>query len=385
MEKLVTSDFKLGIIAGGQLGKMLVLAASNWDVKTYVLDSDEHCPASSCCTRFVKGDHLDFDDVYRFGKMVDMITFEIENLNIEALKKLKLEGIKINPDPDSLEIIQDKGMQKEFYMKHRIPTAPFGMFENRKELIDALGSGKVKFPFVQKSRKGGYDGKGVSVIRSDDDLAYLFEGPSIAENLIDIQKEISIIAARNSKGEIKCFPAAEMEFNQKANLVEKLICPSSIDDITNQKAVQLAEHLICSFNICGLLAVEMFIDKDNSLWVNEVAPRPHNSGHHTIESVITSQYEQLLRAIFGFPLGSTLLKMPAVMINLLGEQGHEGPVKYEGLTDCMAITGVKIHLYGKRETKPFRKMGHVTVLSAALDEAKSKAEEVKQKLKVRSW
>jgi 5-(carboxyamino)imidazole ribonucleotide synthase len=238
---------------------------------------------------------------------------------------------------------------------------------------------------VQKLRKGGYDGNGVAVIRSQNDLKNLFEGVSVAEELIPIKKEISVIAARNNKGEIKCFPAVEMEFNPEANLVEQLICPASISDSLHQEATQLATGIISSLNLCGLLAVEMFFDDQNKLWINEIAPRPHNSGHHTIESIITSQYEQLLRAIFNLPLGSTRVKLPAVMINLLGEPGYTGPVKYEGLTECMRMEGVKIHLYGKKITKPFRKMGHVTVLANTIEEAKTKTATIKQLLKVKSW
>jgi 5-(carboxyamino)imidazole ribonucleotide synthase len=384
MEQLVTSDFKLGIIAGGQLGKMLVLAASNWDVKTFILDMDDHCPASTCCTLFVKGNQLDYDDVIRFGGMVDMITFEIENVNIEALRKLKADGKKILPDPETLAIIQDKGLQKEFYQSNKIPSPKFLLFQNKTEIILAAETGIITFPFVQKLRKGGYDGKGVAIIKSQNDIKKLLEGPSLVEDIIDIQAEISVIVARNKKGDVKCFPVVEMEFNE-ANLVEKLICPSSLNSKILQQANEIAIQIISSFNLCGLIAVEMFVDKKDAIWINEVAPRPHNSGHHTIESVITSQYEQLLRAIFNFPLGSTQLKMPSVMINLLGEPDYEGPVRYEGLTDCMGIEGVKIHLYGKKQTKPFRKMGHVTVLATSIEDAKLKASIVKQKLKVKSW
>lgn len=385
MEKLVISDFKLGIIAGGQLGKMLVQAASSWDVKTYILDKDEHCPASSICTKFIQGDPLKFDDVYRFGKMVDMVTFEIENLNIEALKKLKSEGKSINPDPDILEIIKDKLLQKDFYKRNNIPTAVYKSFENKKLIIEEINSGSLKFPFVQKLRIGGYDGRGVAVIKSATDLNNILDGPSIVEDLIEIQKEISIIAAKNKSGEIKCFPTVEMEFNDKANLVELLICPALIKPEINQRAIELATKTISALDVNGLLAVEMFVDKNNYVWINEIAPRPHNSGHHTIESVITSQFEQLLRAIFNFPLGSTKLKLPAVMINLLGDPEEQGNVRYEGLTECMAINGVKIHLYGKKHTKPFRKMGHVTILDQTIEEAKIKADEVKHKLKVKAW
>jgi len=385
MDNLVISDFKLGIIAGGQLGKMLALAASNWDIKTYVLDTDDQCPAAHCCSFFVKGNYLNYDDVYRFGKTVDMITFEIENVNIEALKKLKQEGIKIYPDPETLEIIKDKGLQKEFYFQHEIPTSAFQLVKNKQDISEAVSVGRIRFPFIQKLRTGGYDGKGVMVVNSTEDLSHLLDGASIIEDKIDIKKEISVIVARNRDGEIKCFPAVEMEFNEKAHLVEKLFCPADIDDSLNNKAIQLATEIISTLKCCGLLAVEMFLDNENKLWINEIAPRPHNSGHHTIESVITSQFEQLLRAIFNLPLGSTQLKIPAVMINLLGESGYEGLVRYDGLTECMAIEGVKIHLYGKRITKSFRKMGHVTILSATLDEAKRKAEEVKHKLKVLAW
>jgi 5-(carboxyamino)imidazole ribonucleotide synthase len=385
MEQLVNSDYKLGIIAGGQLGKLLALAASNWDIKTYILDPDEHCPAASCSSFFVKGNYLNFDDVYNFGKKVDMLTFEIENVNIEALKKLKQEGLKIIPDPETLELIKDKGLQKEFYLKHNIPSAHFQLYTSKQEILTAIERGEINFPFVQKLRTGGYDGKGVSVIKTSSDVVSLLDGPSVIEESINIKKEISIIAARNNLGETKCFPTVEMEFNPTANLVEKLICPASIEEAINSEAMQLAKKIISSLNFCGLLAIEMFVTNQNKILINEIAPRPHNSGHHTIESVITSQFEQLLRAIFNFPLGSTRLKSPAVMINLLGEQGYEGKVKYEGLTEAMAIEGVKIHLYGKKITKPFRKMGHVTILARSVEEAIKNAEIVKQKLKIKSW
>ena len=384
MEQLVISDFKLGIIAGGQLGKMLALAASNWDIKTYILDPDENCPAASCATHFVKGNHLNFDDVYSFGKKVDMITFEIENVNIDALKKLKQEGIKIFPEPETLELIKDKGLQKEFYLQNNIPSAPFKIVDSKIEIIEAIENGILKFPFVQKLRTGGYDGKGVAVIKSKNEIINLLDGASIVEESITIKKEIAIIVARNSNGEIKCFPAVEMEFNPNANLVEKLICPASIEESISKEAKHLAEKIIKQLNCVGILAVELFIDHENKIWINEIAPRPHNSGHHTIESIITSQYEQLLRAIFNLPLGSIQIKLPAVMINLLGEQGFEGNVKYEGLTEVMAIEGVKIHLYGKKITKPFRKMGHATILSNTINDASIKAELVKQKLKIKS-
>jgi len=385
MEKLVTSEVKLGIIAGGQLGKMLVLAASNWNVQTYVLDKDDHCPASTSCSVFFKGDPLNFDDVYEFGHLVDVITLELENVNVEALKKLQKEGKRVYPDPEKLEIIQDKGLQKQFFEKISVPSSSFRLFIDKREIINSINDGKLSFPFVQKLRKGGYDGRGVSIIHSEDDLELLLDGASEVEEYIEIDKEISAIVARNERGEVKCHPTVEMEFNPKANLVEKLICPATLPAEIEKEAEDIAKKIIAELNMYGILAVEMFVDKNKKIWVNEIAPRTHNSGHHTIESAITSQFEQQLRAIFNLPLGSTRLKLPAVMINLLGEPGFEGRVKYEGLTECMAIEGVKIHLYGKKITKPFRKMGHVTVLAPTIDEAKSRADFVKQKMKVVSW
>jgi len=385
MERLVISDFKLGIIAGGQLGKMLVLAAANWNIKTFVMDRDEHCPASPVCTKFFKGDPLNFDDVYNFGKKVDMLTFEIENVNIKAVKKLKAEGLQINPDPEALEIIQDKGLQKQFYADHDIPTAPFRLYKNAEEIRQSVKEGSLPIPFVQKLRTGGYDGRGVEVIKTEADLDRLLEGPSMVEDLVQIDKEISVIAARNQHGEIKCFPVVEMIFNEKANLVEKLVCPSSIDDGQQQKAIAIATQVISALELQGLLAVEMFLDQNGKVWVNESAPRTHNSGHHTIESVITSQFEQQLRAIFNFALGSTHLKLPAVMINLLGEPGFEGDVKYQGLTECMAIEGVKFHFYGKKISKPYRKMGHATILATDINKAIEKADIIKNNLKITAW
>jgi len=385
MERLVTSNLKLGIIAGGQLGKMLIQEASKWDIVTYVLDNDEHCPAGSIASHFIKGSNLDFDSVYQFGKMVDILTFEIENVNIDALKKLKSEGIRIAPDPDILALIQDKGLQKDFYKRNGIPTSNFTLVNSTEDIIEGIEKGEIKIPFVQKLRKGGYDGRGVAVINTKNDLPKLLNGASVVEEKVNIAKEISVIVARNGKGEVKSYPVVEMLFDPKANLVDKLICPSSISVEQSEKAVGLASEIIELLNMEGLLAVEFFVDKNGEVIVNEMAPRTHNSGHHTIESVITSQFEQHLRAILNLPLGSTKLKLPSVMINILGTEGYEGPVMYEGLTESMAIDGVKIHLYGKKITKPYRKMGHITVLSSSLECALQKAEKVKQLIKVKSW
>ena len=385
MEQLVTSEFRLGIIAGGQLGKMLVLAASNWDVKTHVLDDDEHCPAAAACTRFERGSRHSYDDVLAFGRSVDLLTFEIEDVNIDALRALKAEGRRVVPDPDVLAIIQDKGRQKDFYAAHGIPTAPFSLHDSAADIRRAVAEGRLSPPFVQKLRRGGYDGKGVAVIEHADQLGDLLEGPSVVERRVPIRKEISVIAARNARGEVRCFPPVEMVFDARANLVDRLFCPADLTADMREDAERIASELVTLLDLSGLLAVELFVDDTGAVLVNEVAPRTHNSGHHSIESVVTSQFEQQLRAIFNFPLGSTRLKMPAVMINLLGEPECHGPVRYEGMTRSMAIEGVKVHLYGKKEARPFRKMGHVTVMAPTLEEAMEKASVVKQTLKVRSW
>ncbi len=384
MEKLVTSDFRLGIIAGGQLGKMLALAASPWDVKTYVLDSDEHCPAATVCTRWIQGDCTDFDAVYSFGQEVEMITFEIENVNTEALQKLKREGKRIHPDPDVLALIQDKGKQKQFFQKHAVPSAAFTLMNGPEEILSALKEGRLTLPFVQKVRRAGYDGRGVAVICGEEDLAKLLQGPSVIEATVDIEKELAVIVARNGKGETASFPVVEMVLNPNANLVEMLVSPARIDASLHRNATELALQLAVKSGLQGVLAVELFLDRNGQLWVNEISPRPHNSGHHTIESAVTSQYEQHLRAVFDFPLGSTDLKRPSVLLNLLGEKGHEGPVRYHGLTKVMSLPGVKIHIYGKRYTRPFRKMGHVTVVGATLEEAEHNAAVVKKTVRVYS-
>ncbi|MGC8770716.1 MAG: 5-(carboxyamino)imidazole ribonucleotide synthase [Brevinematia bacterium] len=382
MKEFSISDVKLGIIAGGQLSKMLILEAARWNIKTYVLDSDENCPASFLANEFIKGDRLNFDDVYSFGKKVDILTFEIESVNPEALIKLKEEGLKINPDPFILTLIQDKGKQKAFYKDNNIPTSNFSFYDSKDEIIKDIREKKLSIPFVQKLRKGGYDGRGVKVINEYSQINELLEGPSIIEEKIDIKKEISIIVARNEKGEIETFPSVEMVFNEKENILDKLICPAKISKTLEKKAANISIELAKKLNLVGILAVELFIDKRNNILVNEIAPRPHNSGHHTIENNLTSQYEQHLRAIFNLPLGKTKIKSPAVMINLLGEEGYSGEAKYIGFEDALKIEGVKIHLYGKKITKPYRKMGHITIVSDNLKDAIKKADKVKKIVRV---
>lgn len=381
---LAKSNLKLGIISGGQLGKMLIQEASKWNIETYVLDNDENCPARGIASHYVKGSNIDFNAVYKFGKMVDILTFEIQNINIEALKKLKSEGHTLLPSPEILALIQDKGLQKIFYHQHNLPTAHFNIYETTGQILSALDTGEINYPFVQKLRKGGYDGRGVVVVNNENDLNKLLPDASVVEEKVDIEKEIAVIVARNHAGEIKAYPVVEMLFDPKANLVDLLICPSAITNEQQKKAIKYASQIIELLKMEGLLAVEFFVNIKGQVIVNEIAPRPHNSGHHTIESVVTSQYEQHLRAILNLPLGSTKLKTPSVMLNILGGEGYEGPVLYEGLNECLAIEGVKIHLYGKQITKPFRKMGHVTVLASTVASALQKAEKVKQLVKVKS-
>ena len=329
MNDIINSGFKLGILGGGQLGKMLALAAQNWELETWILDASEDFPAASVCTKFVKGNFNDYDDVYNFGKQVDVLTIEIEHVNTEALIQLEKEGIIVHPSPGNLNIIKDKGLQKQFYIDKNIPTAPFELFENSEEILAAISQKRLNFPFVQKSRTAGYDGRGVAVIKDKNSLSKLMDTPSVIEPLVDIQKEIAVIVAKNENGQIKAFPPVEMEINPIANLVELLICPAGLSKELNEIAIQLAVDVIKAYDLCGLLAVELFLDHNNNLIVNEVAPRTHNSGHHTIDSCVTSQFQQQLRAVLNYPLGSTEILSPAVMLNLLGADGFTGQAKYE--------------------------------------------------------
>jgi 5-(carboxyamino)imidazole ribonucleotide synthase len=375
---------KIGILGGGQLGKMLCLAAANWDFKTYVLDPVLGGPASQVSTGATQGDFNNYDDVLAFGQDKDIITIEIEHVNTDALRALQQLGKTVHPSPDALDIIKDKGIQKKFYEENNIPTARFELFENEQALKKAIESGRWSLPLVQKSRTAGYDGKGVAVLRSQQDLQEkLLPGPCLAEELVAVQMEIAVIAAKNPKGEVAVFPAVEMDFHPEANLVEFLLCPARISPLVEAEAEALAERVIRALDVCGLLAVEMFLTKSGELLVNESAPRPHNSGHHTIDSALTSQFEQHLRAICDMPLGSGVQKVPAaVMINLLGEPGQKGPVWYQGAEECLEKEGVNLHLYGKALTAPFRKMGHATIVASSVEKAIETANFVKNQLKV---
>ncbi len=374
---------KIGILGGGQLGKMLCLAAAEWDFKTCILDASPDYPAGAVCSEFTPGDFKNYDDVLAFGQDKEILTIEIEHVNTDALRELEKAGKTVHPSPRALDIIKDKGLQKEFYREQQIPTAGFQLFADEKALLDAIRKGAWKLPLVQKTRTAGYDGRGVAILRTPADLeSKILPGPCLAEALAPIQTELAVIAARNERDEVVVFAPVEMDFHPEANLVELLVCPARVSPLVAAEAEALAERVIRAFDICGLLAVELFLTKGGELLVNEVAPRPHNSGHHTIDSAVTSQYQQHLRAICNLPLGATEQTEPAVMVNLLGDPDHKGPVRYEGVEECLAIPGVHIHLYGKAMTAPFRKMGHVTVTAHTVEEAISRAQIVKDTLRV---
>lgn len=370
------SNFTLGILGGGQLGRMFIQEAASYNVNIAVLDPQKDAPCAAIASQFVVGDFNDYETVLQFGKNKDLITIEIEHVNVEALKILESQGVKIYPQPQVIELVQDKGLQKQFYLDHEIPTAPFKLIGSKKEITD--------FPIVQKLRKGGYDGKGVNVLVDAEDLKDSFDGPCVLEELIDIEKELSVIVARNANGEVKTFPAVELAYNDKANLVEFLFSPANIAKSKKAEARDLATEVAEKLDIVGLLAVEMFLTKSGELLVNEIAPRTHNSGHHTIEANFTSQFEQHLRAILNMPLGKTEIMIPAVMVNILGEPGHVGKATYQGLNTILKTPGVHLHLYGKTNTKPYRKMGHVTIINEDLNTAKSMARRIKNNFKVLS-
>lgn len=378
MKKTFYGNLKVGILGGGQLGRMWIQNALNYNVTCSVIDPDANAPCKNICDEFTVGDITDFDTVYKFGQTVDLITIEIEKVNVEALEKLASEGKLVYPQPSIIKMIRDKGVQKQWMKDHGIPTSDFQLIEN-KEALEKLIWG---LPYVQKLRKDGYDGKGVQIMRTKDDFANAFEAPSLVERLVDFEKEIAVIVARNENGETKTFPLVEMDFHPTANLVEFLVSPANVSEYTAMKAENIAVKIAEELELVGLLAVEMFLTKTGEILVNEMAPRPHNSGHQTIEGNISSQFEQHLRAIFNQPLGNTDAKNHSVMINILGEDGHTGDAVYEGMEEVLNLPGVYVHLYGKKITKPFRKMGHVTVVDESREVAISRARKVKEILKV---
>lgn len=377
-----SSDFKLGILGGGQLGKMLLTETRKFDIQTYVLDPSDEAPCKIGCNKFFQGSLNDFDTVYNFGKQVDVLTIEIEHVNIEALEKLEQEGIKVYPSPATLKQIKNKGDQKDFYIANKIPTADYRRFENLNDLKLAVEEEEILMPFVWKSTEGGYDGNGVKVIRSAESFEGLPDVQCIAEVMVPFLHEIAVIVSRNPSGEIKTYPVVEMEFHPEANQVEYVICPARIPDAAAEEARDVALKVSEAFNHVGLLAVEMFRTEDDHILVNEVAPRPHNSGHYSIEASYTSQFEQHLRSVLDLPLGNTDSKVAGIMVNLVGAEGYTGNVKYENIEQILGKDGVTPHIYGKKQTRPFRKMGHVTITNRDIDEARRIAEEVKNNIKV---
>ncbi|WP_341199734.1 5-(carboxyamino)imidazole ribonucleotide synthase [Croceibacter atlanticus] len=382
MNNYFSSDFTIGILGGGQLGKMLLYETRKYDIRTHVLDPNPQAPCKISCNKFTEGSLMDYDTVYNFGKQVDVLTFEIEAVNVEALEALEKEGKTVYPSAQTLRKIQNKGVQKEFYESNGIPTAQFKRYETKQLLTEAIVRKEHSFPFVWKSCEGGYDGKGVSVIRDDEDLIPLPEVSCIAEEMIPFKNELAVIVVRNPKGDVKTYPVVEMEFHPEANQVEYVICPARIEKTIADKARAVAKKVSESFEHVGILAVELFQTHNDEILVNEVAPRPHNSGHFSIEGSFTNQFEQHLRAILNLTLGSTKSKVGSVMVNLVGEEGYTGQVYYENIENIMSLNGVTPHIYGKRETRPFRKMGHVTIIDEDINEARRVAEKVKQKIKV---
>jgi 5-(carboxyamino)imidazole ribonucleotide synthase len=377
-----SSNFKLGILGGGQLGKMMLFDTRKFDIQTYVLDPSDEAPCKIACNKFFQGNLMDFDTVYNFGKQVDVLTFEIELVNLDALEKLESEGIKVFPSPKTLRLIQNKGIQKDFYSQNNIPTADYQRFENLDSLKSEIEN--LKLPFVWKCTEFGYDGTGVKIIRTLSDLNNLPNVECISEEMIPFKNELAVIVCRNPSGEIKTYPVVEMEFHPEANQVEYVICPARIDDKVAEKARAIALNVSEKFNHVGLLAVEMFQTENDEIIINEVAPRPHNSGHHTIEASFTSQFENHLRAILNLPLGNTDSKVAGIMVNLVGEEGFSGDVIYENIETILGWNGVTPHIYGKKQTRPFRKMGHVTIVNQDIKVARKIAEDVKNTIRVKA-
>ena len=373
-----SSDFTLGILGGGQLGKMLLQVTSRLSIKTNVLDPSNDSPCKEMCSEFTRGQLMDFDAVYNFGKKCDVVTYEIEHVNVDALEKLERNGINVYPDSKTLKIIQDKSTQKDFFLKNNIPTANHKYFKSLKDLEN------IKYPCVWKKTKFGYDGYGVKILKSKEDFKNLPETEFIIEDLIPFKKELATTVARNKSGQIEIFPIVEMMFNDTSNQVEYVLCPAQISSELNEKAKKIALKVSKSFKQVGLLAVEMFLTHDDKILINEVAPRPHNSAHYSIENCVNSQFDQHINSILDLPLGSSKSNSLAIMINLVGELGHEGEVVYDGVKEAMLLNNVKVHIYGKSKTKPNRKMGHATVLDSNLENALKKAKKIKELIKVKT-
>lgn len=382
MNDYFSSDFKLGILGGGQLGRMLLTETQKFDIYTCVLDASKDAPCAAICNEFYQGNLLDYNTVYEFGKKVNTLTIEIENVNVDALEQLEKEGINVYPSSKTLRTIQNKATQKLFYTDHNIPTAPFSRFAFTDEILTAIKHEVLSFPFVWKSTQFGYDGTGVKIVKTNTDLEGLPNVECITEELIPFKNELAVVVARNIKSDVKTYPVVEMEFHPEANQVEYVICPARISKEIAKKAEEVALKISQSFKHIGLLAVELFLTQDDEILVNEVAPRPHNSGHYSIEASYTNQFEQHLRAILNLPLGDTSSKVGGVMVNLVGEEGYTGEVIYRNMNTILEMDGVTPHIYGKKVTKPFRKMGHVTIVHKDINKARQIAEEVKNTIRV---
>lgn len=376
----MAQNIKIGILGGGQLGKMLIQSALDLDLNIHVLDADPNCSCSQIANTFVNGDITDYETVYNFGKTLDLITIEIENVNVEALKKLEQEGKKVYPQPQVIGIIKNKITQKQFFIKHNIPTSDFVIVNNKQDVRKNI----EMLPAVNKLGVGGYDGRGIAVIKSEDDLDKAFDQPGILERFVDFEKELAIIVARNESGEMKCFPLVEMVFHPVANLVEYQFSPAAVHTDIAKKADIIAKNTAEAFGITGLLAVEMFLTKEGDILVNEVAPRPHNSGHHTLKSNPVSQFDQHWRSILDLPLGTTEPFGLAAMVNLLGDPDHNGSVKVAGMDKIMEEGDIYPYFYGKKETRPFRKMGHASILATDFEKLKEKVNFVKNNLKIQA-
>jgi 5-(carboxyamino)imidazole ribonucleotide synthase len=372
---------KIGILGGGQLGKMLIQEGINYPIEFFVLDPDKECPCAEICKNFTLGSFNDYESVINFGKSLDVVTIEIENVNTSALFELKKLGVKVFPEPEAIELIKDKGSQKEFYKKNKLKSSDFVYLNNPSIEVSA----PFEFPFFLKMRTGGYDGKGVKKINKPSDLRNSFDVPSIAEKDVEPTKEIAVIVARNNAGQIKTFPSVESVFVPAVHLVDYLNCPSSISEEKEREAQEIAKKIIDSLGMTGILAVEFFIDSKNEIWINEIAPRPHNSGHQSIEANITSQYEQLIRCLLNLPLGETDVLFNSAMVNILGDANFEGEVVYHGLEKVLSQKNIFLHLYGKKVSKPYRKMGHVTILGNTKKEIAHKVELVKNNLMSKSF
>lgn len=369
---------KVGILGGGQLGRMLLQAAANYDVETYVLENDLHCPAAHLCHYFEKGDITDYNTVYNFGKKLDAITIEIENVNIEALEKLEKKGVKVIPSTFAIKTIKNKIHQKEFYKEIEVPSSDFIVTKTKEEVI----KNKDFLPAVHKLGEGGYDGKGVQILNSENDIHLCFDAPSVLEKKVIIKKELAVIVAVNQDKESVIYPVCEMIFNQDLNLLDFQISPANISEQTIWKAEAIALKVVKAFDSAGIFAVELFVNEKDEVLINEVAPRVHNSGHHSIEANYSSQFDMLWRIILNYPLGNTKCILPSAIVNIIGAEGYTGNAIYEGLDDVLKMTNVFVHLYGKKKTKPGRKMGHVTIISNDRHELVHKANKIKHTLKV---